>query len=271
MEQSPRGFASNTIHPKAGYVVTQALPDIGKSFLNTSITDDLLNLSQSSFQPQLRSGSDIFEKFFIKFNNLSIEIEGLQRTYPQLIGGQVMDKLIQLKRDTGILSQEMKRMDSKASNKIIELEDKCDVLNNQIVKLKEEVENLVAINTELYSKLGEGTGNKSFLDITPKSTTDKINFSQFQASEDKLMDLKHELKEIKTQLESEKSQKKSYFAQVEWLRNNLEDSIKKYNEILQEKLNLQDTLSEYLKDGDNDLNMSGQIQNLREKEVFMDY
>lgn len=211
--------------------------------------------------------NETFDKFFAKFNNLSSEIEGLQRTYPQIVSSQIIEKLNQLKRDTGVLTQELRRMDSRVSEKTIELENMCQVLNNQIVKLKEEVENLVAINSELHSRLGDDDASKSFLDITPKSYTDKINYSQYQVSEDKVSNLRSELKDVKERLEKEKAEKKNYFAQVEWLRTNLEDSIKKYNEVLQEKLKLEDTLAEQLIDGDLGTDLRDQLQTYREKEV----
>lgn len=222
-----------------------------------------------SQQYQGNFSNEIFEKFFIKFNNLSADIEGLQKTYPQLIPAQVIEKLNLLKRDTGFLTQELKKIDSKASDKILQLESKCDSLNTEIMRLKDEVENLVNINSELHAKLGDGTGNKSFLDITPKSSTDKINYSQFQASEDKVSSLRKELIETRQNYETEKTEKKHYFAQVEWLRNNLEDNIKKYNDVLQEKLHLQDILAEQLKEGELGSDMGMQLKKYKEKEVVV--
>ena len=267
MEQSPRGFSSNTINPKSSFVVTQPFPDIAKNFLSTSLSEDLLNLSQTSQTPVNFSGNDAFEKFFIKFNLVASEIEALQRSYPQLVSAGIVEKLGQLKRDTALLTRELKKIDSRATDNIGELESKCDYLQSQVSKLKDEVENLVAINSDLHLKLSEAGGNKSFLDLTPRSSTEKVNSSQLMASEDKANALRTEIKELTSQLEFERKEKKSYFAQVEWLRTNLEDHIKKYNEVLQEKLAIQDTLKEFLKEGADETSLIQQLHKQKENEV----
>lgn len=236
--------------------------------MNNSMADDLLNLSQvSSAQTPSNSGTEIFEKFITKFQIISHEIESLQRNYPQIITGKIVEKLVQLKRDSGTLTREIKKVDTRSHSKILDLENKCDILNNQVIKLKEEIENLVNINSDLHSKLADSTGNKSFLDITPKASTDKVNYSQFQASEDKLINLRSEIKDLKSNLESEKKDKKNFFAQIEWLRNSLEESISKYNELLKEKLLLEDSLADHLKDETDDLNLTEQLKRHKEKEV----
>ncbi len=248
-------------------MVTQPAPETPKSFMN-SMMEDILDLSQMSNHNQAVAGSEAFEKFFVKFGLVASEIENLQRAYPQLVGPQISEKLLELRRDSSMLTQELRKMDSRASDKINQLEAKCELLTSQITKLKEEVENLVSINSELHSKLSEAAPNRSFLDLTPKSVNDKVNTSQLLASEDKAIALRNEIKELRQQVDSERNEKRSYFAQVEWLRFNLEDSIKKYNEVLQEKLAMQDTLAEQLRDGKNESELSQQLQKYREREVW---
>lgn len=235
--------------------------------LMNNMMDDILDLSQISHYSPAPASSEAFEKFFLKFGLVASEIEALQRAYPQFVGSQITEKLLQLRRDSSILTQELKKMDSRSSDKISQLESKCELLTFQIAKLKEEVENLVAINSDLHSKLSEGATNKSLLEIKLDPSNDKVNVSQLQASDDKAVVLRTEIKELKQQVSRERTEKQSYFSQIEWLRSNLEDSIKKYNEVLQEKLAMQEALAEQLQDDRIESDLSSQISKYRENEV----
>lgn len=250
-----------------GYVLTNPVtPGSTGAYFNMSMTDELLNISQISTS-HILLGNEMFDKFIIKFSLLAADIDSLNRSHPDAMSQQVMDKLHVLKRDIGILSIEVKNIDNRSSEKAADLERLCDRLKYEIVKLREEVANLVTINADLHRRLSEFGPAGSGMNKTQKSVHDKVNASTLYAAEDKVDDLAGRNKELRAQIDVLKKEKNNYFSQVEWLRSTLDDHMKKFNDLLKEKLEIQDTLEEVLKEENKGQGILNQLRHLQTQEV----
>lgn len=210
----------------------------------------------------------MMEKFIIKFSMLANEIEQMQKRNPHIIGSQITEKLVTLKKDIALLSRDLKNADLRSADKISGLEEKCEKLSYEANKLKEEVNQLIALNTELHLRLNETQDlvDKTPLNVSSKNV-DKVNSSLFYATEERAGRIATENTALHTKVEALKNENKTYFDQVECLRENLDQNIKKLNEVVNEKLQLEEILREQLKEGQSGENLAMQITKLRHQEV----
>lgn len=217
---------------------------------------------------QATFGYEIFDRFFVKFGLLANEIEKINRNIPDAISQEVMEKLHTLKRDTDILSREVKNIDNRSAERISNLERKCEKLNYEVSKLKEEVSNLLNINSELHQKLEESNTSGTWnMGISQKISNDKVNASTLYATEERADSLATQNKELRSLVETLKREKNEYFSKGEWLQTNLDDQIKKYNDILNEKIQLQDCIDDILREEHKGESIFIQLKHLQKQEV----
>lgn len=266
--QSPRGFATAAMEARAGYIVaTPQTPGNASGFFNSSITDELLNMSNMSFS-QFGDGKETFDRFFVKFGIFANEIERAHRCHPEAINRQLVDKLALIKRDLGILSIHLRTLDSRSAEKRADLEGINDKLTSEVARLKEEVSSLLALNSDMNQRLIElGQSGSPTLNMTQQSIPGKVNASVLFATEDKAEALLSANKELKSQVDTLKKEKKSYFSQAEWLRTNLDDHLKKFNELLSEKLKLQEMLNDILSEDSEGEKLYDKWKKLQQNEV----
>ena len=179
--------------------------------IHDSFNDDLLNLSlaSASSTPILFS-QDLFDKFLIKFNIIAHDIENIHAKYPQIVPDGLYAKLQILKKDTSNLAKEVKKIDSRASEHIHDLEKQSEFLTQEIVKLRGEIENLLQLNSELSIQLSTksgGDGRQSKLDIS----YNKVNVSQLYASEEKVDKYMSEIKNLKGAVDTIQKEKQKMY------------------------------------------------------------
>lgn len=238
--------------------------------LNNTFSEDLLNISNMSVNHKSMS-SEMFDRFFVKFNMLAQDIEKIHRSHPHTISQDVLDKLNHLKRDTGILSTEIKNIDNRSADKISYLEQKCEELNDEICRLNDEVTNLLNVNSEMQQRL-EDLGQRTSTDLAPtRSIGDKVNKSALYATEEKIEDLAGRNMDLRSQIDTLKQENNKCYTQAEWLRTTLDDHVKKYNEMLEEKLMLQDALDDLLREEHNGESIYLQLKKLQKQEVSVIY
>lgn len=217
-----------------------------KQLANTSFSEDLLNLSQLSSARETHPSShyDSIDRFFVKFNIVAQEIDELQLRNPGALSNSFKEKLEAIKSESAMLSRELKNAEMLSAEKLMALENKYYSVNSELLRLRDEIEELVKMNNELKCELIEGGKDPLHSHRSGDRGFDRMNLSQIHEIEDSNHSLRQENAALKKQLSQIQAEIRSLQEKHETLREQLESQLKSFNEVLSEKMELNEKVQE---------------------------
>jgi prefoldin subunit 5 len=239
-------FRSNTQNPKKTGVVPFEITPVG---MNNSFQEDTLldnsNISLGGHGSQEIYMHELFDRFMLKFNIVCLDIEGIYSRNPQSIPSQLMERLSVLRKETGNLNRLAKKADNLTSYKLKEYERQIESLTTDICKLRMEVDGLVNMNNRLTVELDEksqrigmlldksgveGIGGKFNMPLREEDLIDLASRAEIYRAELHTLQQKHEAAQLDNG---------NIRGNNELLRNQLEDQIQRYQELLKDNMDMQ--------------------------------
>lgn len=209
-----------------------------------------------------------FDKFIIKFNIVASDIDSLHRHHPEVISQATVDKLAMLKKDSSVLTQNLKKKHELSENQIKELETLCQTLQSQVFSLREEVEWNVNMNQKLSEQVKE-MQQKELSQSTSYNDSKYSSGAYFEIEERN----EHLLKEnvtLKTHLESSKKENQKIIQESDFVREKLDELQKNYDEVFHEKLTLEAEVKAGKESQTTSNQMTTELKTLRHKSTKLE-
>lgn len=249
---------------------------------NSGFSEDLLNSSISSSNgPQQRgftenqaleksqvTSYDVFDRFVVKVGIVIHDIEAVIEKHPQVVGPGLAKKIEEVKKEANGLCRMIRTLDVKNDRKLHEAETKADSMAVEVGKLQEEVHSLLAANAEMFDKLvshGHSDGMKR--SNSPRRGARGLNESGTTDIEVQLIRKTEDYTKLKQENHTLATEKQALLKRCSNLQHDLEDVLGSYQEVVEEKVNMQYEMMDSQKEMERRVNLKDQVSKLRQREV----
>lgn len=252
---------------------------------NSGFSEDLLNSSLSSItpnhQPSQRGFSaagqleksqvtsyDVFDRYVVKVGIVIQDVENILEKFPSVASGGLQKKLEEVKREANSLCRMIRTIDHRNEQKLLEAETRADSMAVEASKLKEEVESLLAANADMFEKLvshGHSDFTRGY--ESPRRQARNLNESALIEAEDKLQKQSEEYSKLKENYENLVREKQNLARRCSNLQQDLDDVLGSYQDVVEEKVNMQYEFMDSQKEVERRANFKEQVTKLRHREV----
>jgi hypothetical protein len=258
---------------------------------NSGFSEDLLNSSVNSVTPTKptayydyyyygsnnsdvalggasSSSYDVFDRFVVKVGIVIRDVEILVEANPTMVSPGVLKKIEEVKKDANGLCRMIRTLDAKNESKLLEAEARADGMAVEVSKLKEDVESLLNANSEMYEKLVEH-GHQEGLKLkdSPRKGLKGINESVLIDVEDKLQQKTEEIVKLRHDYEALQKEKQTLINRCSNLQNDLDDVLDSYQEVVEQKVNMQYEMLDSQKEMKRRVDVKDKITKLKQREV----
>lgn len=252
------------------------------SLNNSGFSEDLLNSSISSSHGGPQGGFaeqhaleksqvtsyDVFDRFVVKVGIVIHDIENIVEKHPNVVSPGLSKKLEEVKKEANGLCRMIRTLDTKNDRKLQEAESKADSMAVEVAKLQEEVQSLLAANADMFDKLvshGHSDGIKR--SNSPRRGHKGLNESGVTDIEVQLIRKTEDYTKLKQDFETLVAEKQSLLKRCSNLQHDLEDVLGSYQEVVEEKVNMQYEMLDSQKEMERRTNLKDQVTKLRQREV----
>lgn len=253
---------------------------------NSGFSEDLLNSSLSSITPNQHAPQqrgfaapsqldkshvtsyDVFDRFVLKVGIVIQDVDNILEKYPSVGSGGLQKKLEEVKREANSLCRMIRTIDHRNEQKLLEAEARADSMAVEASKLKEEVESLLTANAEMFEKLvshGHSDLNKGW--ESPRRGPRNVNESALIDAEDKLHKQSEEYAKLKENYDNLVKEKLNLAKRCSNLQQDLDDVLGSYQDVVEEKVNMQYEMLDSQKEVERRVNFKEQVARLRQREV----